>query len=229
MADSGYAGREGKDDKPAPFSFVALKEKSEICAATIGETKKVKTKEFLACVKEIRKVFDHFGSVFALAFADIDTKVETIEKRLASESAAEDDMFELMEWEKKYAAEKKKKMTDDESKQPSVTRAINRMCHVVELLYVLFGKLAEDHALEVSKGLKAVYPDTLAKIHGWFIKKSVGVAFSAVPARKKFIETLGSSDEELDKLVPDIVKNMEVIDQYIQGRFKDFGVDWDFS
>ena len=41
-----------------------------------------------------------------------------------------EDMFLLMDWEKTYSAEKNKKMIDDEKKQPSVTRAINRMCHV---------------------------------------------------------------------------------------------------
>ena len=40
--------------------------------------------------------------------------------------------------EKTYSAEKKKKMTDDEKKQPSVTRAINRMCHVRKQKHLKF-------------------------------------------------------------------------------------------
>ena len=93
-----------------------------------------------------------------MAFSDIDTKVETIEVRQKltegrrknhkirknrtkcvkivfwieknASLGSTEDMFLLMDWEKTYSAEKNKKMIDDEKKQPSVTRAINRMCHV---------------------------------------------------------------------------------------------------
>ncbi len=66
-------------------------------------------------------------------------------------------MFKLVEWEKKYSAEKGKKIIDDEKSCPSVTRALNRMCRLVALLYVLFGKLAEDPKLEISTGLGLAY------------------------------------------------------------------------
>merc|ERR1712196_620187 len=107
-------------------SFEALDEKAKKCAETIKETGTISTTEYIDVVKEIRKVFDHFGSVFSMAFSDIDVKVETIQKRAAQTEGSDKDMWKLLEWEKTYSEEKKKKMTDDESKQPSVTRAINR-------------------------------------------------------------------------------------------------------
>jgi len=242
---NGYAAREGgqapakdaperpgtegtKDDEP--FSFLALGEKSSKCAKTIADTKKINTKEFLATVKEIRKVFDFFGSVFSMAFSDIDTKVETIQNRLKETAGAEEDMYLILKWEEEYVAGgAKKNIIDDEKKLPSVTRAINRMCHVVELIYVLFERLVDDKSLEVSKGLKKVYPDTLAKIHGWFVQKTVGMAFSAVPARDKFLKLLGVDEEKLAEVVPDIVKHMKQIDNHIQQDFQKVKVEWNFQ
>lgn len=231
MAKDGYPEGNGAatEGKEPPFSFEALNEKCSKCAATIKETNKVNTDEYLAVVKEIRKVFDHFGSVFSMAFSDIDTKVETIAKRKELCEGSTEDMFKIMDWEKEYSAEKQKKITADEKKQCSATRAINRMCHVVEMIYVLFGNMKDDPKLEVSKGLKKCYPDTLAKIHGWTVKTAVGMAFSACPTRVKFIETLGSTEDEIAKHVPDIVSNMKEIDAHIQKRFTDFGVEWNFS
>jgi len=235
---NGYAGREGQAAPPATegtkddetFSFLALGEKSSKCAKTIADGQKINTKEFLATVKEIRKVFDHFGSVFSMAFSDIDTKVETIQLRLKETDGAEDDMFLILKWEETYVAGgAKKNMIDDEKKQPSVTRAINRMCHVVELIYVLFERLVDDKSLEVSKGLKKAYPDTLAKIHGWFIQKTVGMAFSAVPARDKFLKLLGVDEAKLAEVVPDIVKHMKQIDNHIQRDFEKVKVEWNFQ
>ena len=60
------------------FSFDRLDQLAKACADTINADGKVSTDEFLAVIKEIRKIFDVLGSIVSLAFQDIDKKIGEI-------------------------------------------------------------------------------------------------------------------------------------------------------
>jgi len=211
---------EEKCEVDQKFSFQQLNELSKICRSSFDQDGKIHTLEFVAVVKEIRKIFNGLGSAFQMAFGDIDDKVIIIEenvkgaKTLAKENVpmgsklnepydATNDMWIITDWEvaNNTGDNNDKKLMKGsichKAKDQTVFRAINRMVKVCELVIGLLKSLKADKTLEVSTGLKNVYPDTLGKIHPTMVYYGATACFSFVPSRKDFLKSLDAKEEDV--------------------------------
>lgn len=229
------------------FSFDRLDQLAKACADTIKADGKVSTDEFLAVIKEIRKIFDVLGSIVSLAFQDIDKKIGEIKdaKTVIGDGGkcdGGDDLWSILDAE--YALQEQYKpqyeagtLSKDDWKAKykmirggGATRAISRMILVANMMSDLLKDLLVNKTKEVSKALGECYPETLGKVHNTTAYYAFTGCLMWLPYRKDFIKKLNADEDMVGKLVPTITQNCDVIRDAIRNRFENnYQVEWFFK
>ena len=113
----------------------------------------------------------------------------------------------------------------------SLTRAINRMVHVCNFVCRIFiNLLNSDEKKELKACLSEAYPETLARIHTWMVKKSVGVAISAgSPYRAAFSKSLGLTEEDIHAKAPLFTDNSTKVYNFMEAEYTRLGIPFIFS
>eukprot|EP00746_Dinoflagellata_sp_MGD_P067758 gnl/MRDRNA2_/MRDRNA2_27975_c0_seq1.p1 gnl/MRDRNA2_/MRDRNA2_27975_c0~~gnl/MRDRNA2_/MRDRNA2_27975_c0_seq1.p1 ORF type:complete len:238 (-),score=49.70 gnl/MRDRNA2_/MRDRNA2_27975_c0_seq1:392-1024(-) len=204
----------------------ALEAAVQACAELVEKEKRLESESCIKSLREIRKIFDGLGSVFSMAFQDMDEKIGQLETGASTEEFRQD-LLKLIDQDKATM----KDPTDTPADNPkgiSNTRAVNRCCHILDFVSQILCILAADPKKEVGPALADAYVPTLQRIHTFVVKSAVKVAFKATPYRTNFVKQIGSTEEELVDRGPRIQKGCSVITAFVEAKFKELEIPWVF-
>merc|ERR1712185_181812 len=102
------------------------------------------------------------------------------------------------------------------------------MTHMLHLVKGMFQELLKDRKCETSKALTNTYPNSLGRIHGWFVQASVKVALNAAPYRADFLKSIEMSEDTLSERGPAFCAQMETIYAAIEKMFTAEQIPWIF-
>lgn len=172
-------------------------------------------------MRTLQPAIKAMGSMFAMAFSDLDEKLEALEKheqRVASDLVREEKR-KLLELDAAKQGKKADPSEDEkvkifrmldkkldkkmkEGSKCSGIRALNRMVHVCMFLTLIYKKLREEKHMTVKKACQLTYPETLANIHGFMVRRTVNTAFNFVPNRAQFLKQCNTDEDGLQERFP---------------------------
>ncbi|KAG0255755.1 hypothetical protein BG011_004953 [Mortierella polycephala] len=165
----------------------------------------IDTNEFLEATEGLVKIFDLFGSVFAVVQNDMNGNVKKIRERFLQNPVANATLQSLVRGE---MAEKKKTATEG---LLWLTRGLD---FTLKSLQQSEANPTEELSVSFTKGYEA----TLKKFHGMLIRPVFTMAMKACPYRSDFYAKLGSDQglvkQDLSAYLADLSKIVTEIQQF---------------
>ncbi|KMT05862.1 hypothetical protein BVRB_7g165240 [Beta vulgaris subsp. vulgaris] len=180
-----------------------------------SEEGSVLTKPFLDLCKLLLPLIDKFGSQMSCIKADVVSNIMKLESKYASNPSRYRNLYTMTK------EEVESKIARNSS---SCTNALVWLNRAMDFMVHLFHNLLEHPEWSMTQACTDSYKRTLKKWHGWVAMSTFKVLIKLAPDRKKFMCSIGGSDEvnvEIEKLCRNFASVLEDNHRFLAS----FGVD----
>ncbi|OWA53893.1 putative Ceramide-1-phosphate transfer protein [Hypsibius exemplaris] len=149
---------------------------------------------YIAAYRELERFFELMGSVFGFVGADIKDKLEILHQHHKSplERHGYLSIKTMMEYETALPERLEPARSSSASHAlPSASRTLLRLHRALEFIMLFMdGLIAARDDDAVSHVAQDAYRDSLARYHGWFIKKGAHLAMYTLPTKLTLMEKI---------------------------------------
>jgi len=166
----------------------------------------VKLKDYLRAYEEITKFLEHLGTVFYFVIVDVKEKIGILRDFHSTNPNDYDTILKTVCYEKNVinAFHQSSPLA-----KTNGSRTILRLHRALIFIYMFIERLfSADAKVKSSQICTEVYESTLAKHHGWFVRKAATFGMLALPRREYLVSYMCRTPEDHVKF-PTFVKCVE--------------------
>ncbi|KAG7206564.1 hypothetical protein KM043_000252 [Ampulex compressa] len=154
----------------------------------------INTLEFLAAAREIVRIVDQFGKLFAPVKYDMQGNIEKLTSRYVTDVVANSTLQSMI-------------LREKSTEQILVAAdALTWLTRGLHLILLFFERIVQDSKLgnateDLGAFLRKSYKEALEPYHGWMAQQLFGLLSRMVPTRSQFLRVLAAQHTDTDEMV----------------------------
>eukprot|EP00123_Amoebidium_parasiticum_P015308 comp22889_c0_seq1/m.36178 comp22889_c0_seq1/g.36178 ORF comp22889_c0_seq1/g.36178 comp22889_c0_seq1/m.36178 type:complete len:213 (-) comp22889_c0_seq1:26-664(-) len=166
----------------------------------------VDTQKYIDAYRELVKFFNICGSGFGFVISDVVEKLDILQEHLTKRDGPKGNttLQKMILWEKANGEFKK-------DPKRNGARTLLRLNRAAEFIMLLIEYIVTKEGDKMSQSTWEAYEKTLANYHPWVVRKAVGVAVYAIPAKETLIQKMEITKPEAVELLPKLVEHQRVV------------------
>lgn len=181
----------------------------------------IKLKEYLQAYTEITKFLGNMGSVFYFVIADVDEKILILKEFNESNPKNYDTILKMVDYEKNV-------INAFDANSPIAktngSRTVLRLHRALIFIYMFLDKLfTADSKAKSAHICTEVYEKTLAKYHGWLVRKAATIGMHALPKRESLVACMCRTPEDHTKF-PTFVQCVERVYNITENIYQKYDI-----
>ena len=147
---------------------------------------------FSEAMMEFSNSFSFLGRALSMAFSDISTKAQAIEKNFKNSPNPGLQSMILGEVERGV-------QRNNSEEGPSTARTVLRLLWFFDFLKDMITNVMENEKWKLSKSCSKAYDSALAPHHPWHVRLAAGLGIKTVPSKKEYMDRLLGRDKTLEE------------------------------
>lgn len=155
---------------------------------------KIRTEEFLQASRDVVRIIEKFGKLFAPVKYDMEGNIEKLNNKYALDKEKHATLQDMILLEKELG------------KTIIATDALMWLRRGLYMILLFFEQIVEDHNAgktteDLVAFLKEAYKQSLEPYHGWMVQQLFGLLSRMVPSRTQLLQTITDEDNVKDEIL----------------------------